>query len=227
MKPLHSVVHVSVLTVLFSFALGAQVQCPSVSVSDTRPSLSILQAQIDALTLRVHQVENPTPKKVFVTSQTFSGDLGGLDGADAICDQAAGAAGLSGTYRAWLGDDSEGPNQRFTRSGPYALLDGTIIAFGWDGLTDGTLLAPINLDEFGQLVPSPGVAWTNVEVEGNRMSPDPSLPDADSHCDNWTYEAVDHVGRGGRSDTTLGPWTATRSSFVACISQLRLYCFEQ
>ena len=43
-------------------------------------------------------------KVIFVTSATYNGKLGGLDGADAICQSLATAAGLADptTYRAWL-----------------------------------------------------------------------------------------------------------------------------
>jgi len=235
MKPLPRTVQVTALSVLFGLALGAEVQCPAPSVSDTRPSLSSLQAQIDALTLRVNELENPTPKKVFVTSETFQGNFGGLDGADAICTQLAGAAGLSGTYRAWLGDTDEGPWERFTHAThPYALVDGTLIASSWEQLTDGTLLAPISVDEFGQqvpLVPIPsgtesGAVWTNVQTSGKSRSQFPEgNPDSsvDFHCYDWTR--LDTTGNTGKSYATSSAWTGEVR--FACESTLRLYCFEQ
>jgi hypothetical protein len=41
---------------------------------------------------------------VFVTSQTFDGDFGGIQGADDECNAAANAASLTGTYVAWISD---------------------------------------------------------------------------------------------------------------------------
>ena len=39
---------------------------------------------------------------VFVSSQNYTGALGGISGADAICQNCASAAGLTGTFKAWL-----------------------------------------------------------------------------------------------------------------------------
>lgn len=39
---------------------------------------------------------------IFVTSQVYSGDLGGLEGADGFCTDLAKAAGFKGHFRAWL-----------------------------------------------------------------------------------------------------------------------------
>ena len=40
--------------------------------------------------------------RVFVTNQTWNGDLGGLQGADNKCQQAAFDRGLGGAWRAWV-----------------------------------------------------------------------------------------------------------------------------
>ena len=40
--------------------------------------------------------------KVFNSSTSYNGNLGGLTGADAKCQSRAAAAGLTGTYKAWL-----------------------------------------------------------------------------------------------------------------------------
>ena len=58
-------------------------------------------------------------KIVFLTSKTYSGDLGGLDGADTICNDLALDAGLPGTYKAWLSDSFVSVSERFTHAGPY------------------------------------------------------------------------------------------------------------
>src|SRR5262249_42934796 len=59
-----------------------------------------LQAKVDDFVTDV--ITDGVPKRVFVTSTTHDGNLGGLDGADAICASLAANAGLSGTYKAWL-----------------------------------------------------------------------------------------------------------------------------
>ena len=75
---------------------------------------------------------------VFTTSTTQNGDLGGLSGADALCQDLADSAGLSGTYLAWLADANPGnaPNIRFNQAtAPYKLTDFTELAADWTHLT--------------------------------------------------------------------------------------------
>ncbi len=95
------------------------------------------------------------PGKVFVTSTTYkAGDLGGLTGADAKCQARAMAAGLTGTFRAWLSDANGQPATRFSKErGPYLLVTGSIVANNWTGLTSGTLRHAINVTELGTPAP--------------------------------------------------------------------------
>ena len=180
-------VRAALLAAVFAAALGADVQCTEAEAE--RTSLSSLQAQIDALQSRVTELEQPASKRVFATSETFRGDLGGLDGGDSICNQAASNAGLDGLYRAWLGDSLEAPAERFTRSrDPYVLLDGTRIADNWDGLTDGVIQGPIDVDEFGQPLLEPTHVWTNVAFNGLRTGTEET-----DHCEGWT---LSFDGRG-------------------------------
>ena len=93
-------------------------------------------------------------KTVFVTSESFNGNLGGLAGADAICQaEADGPASIvpSGTYLAWLSDGTDSPDTRFTRSAhPYTLPDGTKIAEDFSDMTDGSILHTFNIDPTGK-----------------------------------------------------------------------------
>lgn len=56
----------------------------------------------------------------------MSANLGGVGGADAICAAEAAAAGLEGTFLAWLSDATHSPKDRPPQStGPYVLPDDT------------------------------------------------------------------------------------------------------
>src|SRR5262245_61095552 len=91
------------------------------------------------------------PCLVFLSSTEQAGDLGGIAGADAICQSLAHAADLPGTYRAWLSDGNASPSTRFSRStAPYTLVDGTLIAGNWNELTGGALQHAIDLAETGR-----------------------------------------------------------------------------
>ena len=88
------------------------------------------------------------PHTVFITSTTYSGNLAGLTGADAICAARAQAATLVGTYKAWLADGNLSPMTRMTHGlGPYQLVTGTAIAQSWTDLVDGTLSVAVNRTE--------------------------------------------------------------------------------
>ncbi len=161
------------------------------------------------------------PMKVFVSSTTHQGDLGGLAGADSTCQGLAGAAGLSGTYRAWLSDNSGSPLTRFTQSPvPYVLVNGTQVAYDWSDLVDGTNLdANIDLDENGMA--QSVYVWTATSQTGGLKNPNYT-------CAEWTTNLNDQRAAIGRIDGCCSPndWTdATGGSF--CNNLHRLYCFEQ
>ena len=78
-----------------------------------------------------------------MTRTQFDGALGGLDGADALCQAHADDAGLVGTYFAWLStSNDDDPESRFTRSVlPYVRADDVSLADNWDDFVDGELAA--------------------------------------------------------------------------------------
>ena len=71
-------------------------------VPDPTDGCALPQAAGEALSVTL--TEPATPKTVFVSSQTYDGNLGGLAGADAKCQGLADAAGLKGTFKALLLD---------------------------------------------------------------------------------------------------------------------------
>jgi hypothetical protein len=167
--------------------------------------------------------DEPTPdaevievQLVFVTSTTHRGDFGGVEGADALCMERAGAAGLEGTFRAWLSTVDTPVTERLTQgTAPYVRVDGVQVAADWDGLTAGSLEVPIDLDESG--VPQFGDVWTGTLPDGTSY--------ADGDCEEWTADASPAVSLCGRA-TSAGPqWTNNQQ--VACGASLRLYCIQQ
>ena len=97
---------------------------------------------------------------------------------------------------------------------PYLRVDGVRVADDWTDLTDSSLQAPINVDEFGQ--PSPfGFPWTATSANGTPLS---------DHCNDWGGTAG--MGRVGCTDGTDQSWT---SCFLAACStfQAELVCFER
>jgi len=158
-------------------------------------------------------------KRVFVTSTTHNGAMGGLAGADAICQARATAAGLSGTYMAWLSDSTGSPSTRFTQSeAPYVLVNGTVIANDWYDLTDGSIDNYFNRNEFGATVSSSSYPYTSTTAAG-------TLIDASRTCSNWT--ATSGPVYFGCTDSTSSSWSICWGGVNHCAMSMPLYCFEQ
>lgn len=165
-----------------------------------------------------------TANRVFITSATYDGNLGGLQGADQKCKDSAVAVGLGGNWKAWLSDSSLSVASRFNKSAnPYKLLNGTTIANNWNDLIDGTLSASITLMESGGTVPANTRVYTNTLANGNINSSSPS-----SNCYNWTstpgWPTLANVGIA--QNTTDGYWTSGFGYFCD-FPAAKLYCFEQ
>jgi hypothetical protein len=148
--------------------------------------------------------------------------LGGLEGADAICNDLASEAGLPGTYMAWLSDTTSSPATRFpTKStGPYVRTDTIPVAWNWDHLLGGELIVPIDRNEAGALISTNRETWTNTSPDGTLGSTDPNLV-----CDNWTSDLNGQSGGVGETNQLNDQWTASHSD--PCNATWRLYCFQQ
>lgn len=179
---------------------------------------TVVAADVDVLVTCVRRY------RVFVTSTTYDGNLGGLEGADAKCQVQADAAGLSGTFKAWLSDGTGSPSTRFTRSAtPYVLVDGTVIADDYAALTSSPLQHPIDKTETGgappvEVVFGRSVVWTGTREDGN-------LHWQEHTCSDWTSSASDGKAILGN------PLASTTWSFAwggsPCDRLQPLYCFEQ
>jgi len=153
--------------------------------------------------------------RVFVTASLRTADLGGIEGADALCAEEAESAGLDGEFVAWLSTRESSVADRFERStAPYVLVDGTVIADDWDDLVDGSIDALLNLDAEGQQ--RSGDVWTGTRADGT------AYPDDD--CSGFT-SASGGVAQCGSTQSTGAPWTENITP--ACGTRLRLYCVER
>jgi hypothetical protein len=174
----------------------------------------------------------PVPRRVFVTSTTYTGNLGGIAGADAICQAHASAASLSGTYLAWIADDSASPALRFLHTtGSYVLVDGTVIADNWLDLTDLSLQHAIDKTESNGAppvtdtvcAPTDHLVWTNVHPNGGLLT-------SDDDCTDWTNGTNSNDGAvWGDSAHTDQSWTGGCGAVGPgmCAIHASLYCFER
>ncbi len=176
------------------------------------------------------------PRRVFIMFPVpgTGGKLGGVLGADFLCNNRAGTAGLPGQYKAWLtdGDADTAPAMRFGSTGFtgwYIANDGTPIAHGWDDLTTvdenqtDYILAAIQINEDGSDIGIDASVWTNTGPDGLQ---DP----ANLHCENWTSSSAMVTGAVGLSTPVPEalPLSATWSQYDSekCNANDFLYCFQ-
>lgn len=178
----------------------------------------------------------PTFRRVFITSQQWTANLGGTSGADAKCQAAANGASLGGTWMAWVSTSTSDTSSRFVHSTvPWKLLDGTLVANDWSDLTSGALENEITRDEHNSLVtwnganyptdPYSGIAWTDTSVTGKWSG----YTDCSDFTDG-TSDGYSSVGYNGYIHplTSGSYWTdAQNTSGYLCNSVVSLYCFEQ
>lgn len=162
-------------------------------------------------------------RKVFITSEAFKPNFGGLDGADNLCRQLANKGGLARwqTFRAWLSDSKTDAVDRIYRGpGIYVRVDGEVIADGGDQFLSGALSVPIEIDEYGSKVVAS--AWTGTRPDGT------AVPGA-THCSDWHSDAHLEQGYYGIGILSDSRWTLDdepKTNPTSCIFDNRLYCIE-
>jgi hypothetical protein len=207
----------------FNLKFNKKLILPALILAAIPLTIGLALAQQELRSRASEQVVN----RVFVTSANYDGNLGGLEGADAICQTTADGAGLGGVWKAWLSDSTTPAASRMIHSvNPYKLLNGTTIANNWTDLTDGSVMAPVNITEQGIPAARPFLTWTNTKSNGEIQ--DPPAPGLYQSCNNWTSNASNVTTIRGATGSTSGKstWTSNFSS-QACGVQIKLYCIEQ
>ena len=171
--------------------------------------------------IRDSNTNTPAAKRVFITSTTYDGNLGGLEGADAKCQARADAANLGETWKAWLSGSTTPAVSRLNHfSGQYKLLNGIVIANNWADLTSGTLRAPIDKNEFN--AQQTGFVWTNTTFNG-----EVSVSILANICNDFTSNGYATVFRSGFAGLYSDQQWTDRAIQTACNAPMLLYCFEQ
>lgn len=162
------------------------------------------------------------PLRAFVTSQTWTGNLGGIAGADQKCKDAAQAGNLggSGNWMAWVSTNGAATTvraiDRLTSLGPWQMVDGTIIAVDRTDLTDGQLAAALRRDEKNTVVDAVNDrTWTGTRPDGTPGQND---------CAKWTAGNGQNAGTVGEANQANGNWSNLGPE--SCNNDNRLYCFE-
>jgi hypothetical protein len=158
-----------------------------------------------------------SPNVMFVTSATYVPQFGSLAAADEVCNGAAQAAGLPGTYRAWLSTTSTDAISRLQGARGWVRVDGAPFADTPEDIAGGRIFTPPLLDENGQEHRG-GYAATPV-VTGSyadgRLYPG-------HNCQDWTSADPADVSIGEDEGTTE-MWGG--GIFGGCQYPMRIYCF--
>lgn len=173
-------------------------------------------ANIDVVTVN-------NDKRVFVTSTTHDGNLGGLATADARCAEAAANGKLGGgPWVAWLSTDTAAAATRVTSTGPWVRLDGALVAANKAQLLSGALSNPIAITELNAAPPAPRYVWTGSNASGTYFG---------GLCYGWANDAPYNFGMVGVDDAKDATWTAAAAGGypggASCDTAAHLYCFEQ
>jgi len=192
----------------------------------------------------------------FFISSTGSGkgaDLGGLAGADALCQRLAGGAGASGkTWRAYLSTPPTLPAGTAPAvaaihardrigNGPWYNAKGQLIASDVAQLhANNSLNKTTALDERGNPVKGRGDTPNEHDIlTGSRADGTAFAPQTDTTCGAWTKSGADgsavvghHDLNGPTSDTWSKSWNFSHQS-AGCSQEAlvrtggsgRLYCF--
>lgn len=151
-------------------------------------------------------------KLVFATGDVHDGNLGGLAGADTLCQKAADAANLGGKFKAYLSDATTSAKARIASVGPWYLPDATKV-FPATSVTSFPS-RDLDMDENGE-GGKKGLVWTGTALGG---------VSAPANCGDWTSTGESGVsGLAASSDQ----WADDGTGGSPCNLRGRLYCFEQ
>ena len=185
------------------------------------------------------QTESTSRCRIFVSSKTYEGDLGGLDGADDKCNKLARNAGLisssrNNAFKAIIFSDQENdpdynPATVFSDcSGGYFLVNklgkantAKKVADNRDDLFDPTtdLKNAIDYFEDGEKRTGTRNVWTGAEKKKHEFVA------AYEDCYKDWDSVHSKTGRRGRSTATDSKWLDVGTS--DCDNGRRIYCAEQ
>lgn len=184
-------------------------------------------------------------RRIFVTSLSYNGNMGGISGADANCQARATAASLPGQYRAYLSDSTQDAVCRvlgrsgqlssncglpvapdLTAIGPYQNMSAQVINVNLDSLIYGK--APVTATCSGggpSLLNS--VSFTEFGVSAGAASVFTGTEcgvNQGTHCNNWTDGLLGN-GLSGAASSTTATWSSN-PSLLTCLTSARLYCVQ-
>jgi hypothetical protein len=164
--------------------------------------------------------------RVFVSSQVWTGNLGGISGADDKCRSLAADAGLPApdSFEAMLSASGSPAVGRLTHDGPFVRIDGVRVADSKADLFDGELAASINVTEHGTYIGN-HAAWTGSNADGSSTGIDCSGWLSSNSGGSATHGGVNQVDSSWLSD--FSPVPCGPSAFhIYCVSEVSVHILE-
>jgi hypothetical protein len=173
----------------------------------------------------------------FITSRTGGGDLGGLTGADKICQDLAAAVGLGGkTWRAYLSTDMPKVDAKSRiGNGPWYGIKGTKIADNVEALhTTSNAMGdtPMNMASGANSLTEKGEPVTRHDIITGTNADGTVM--ANQTCTNWTGVGMARVGHHNRMGGGQMPnsWNSAHTNQGCSPTSImpgggdgRFYCF--
>jgi len=173
----------------------------------------------------------PSGNFAFVSSKTVSMPLGdsaaaSQTAADAFCQTQAGAAGLPGTYVAWLSTSDRTALSKLQGSRGWIRPDGQPLADTPSSMAHGEIYHPLELDENG-LAPNldpavPFTKWVGVYFTGTHADGVAST----DNCSDYTANAGAITVGTGMNGPIWTDFPFGGSNIPDCSVPLSLACFE-
>jgi len=177
-----------------------------------------------------------------------TGNLGGLKGADKICQDLATAVGAGAhTWRAYLSQQAQGSDQAVNARGrigpgPWYNAKGVLVASSvadlhGDQMRDrNNIQKTVALDEKGQIIKGFGDMPNEHDMLTGSDSTGRAFPGGfDTTCNNWTSDGADRKAMLGHSDRQGGANTSwnsahpsrdcTKAGLIATGGAGHFYCF--
>ena len=170
-------------------------------------------------------------KLMFATSSLYSADLGGLSGADAICQQHADGAELPGTYVAYLSDSNTNAISRISWGEYHRPGDNALVFQGRPEIRTVTMSNPVGHDENGTFLVVPDeYVRTGTDHNGTKFQ-DTGI----GFCSDWNRATDEDPAGSAYGDVTQAnvQWSRIIDPNVLaekernCSEPLRLYCFQE
>ena len=162
--------------------------------------------------------------RIFVTSTSYDGNLGGISGADSTCATHASNAGLIRTYKAVLSDSTSDIVNNLQVSGSVYIFSNSstreLVASAasdlWNTDTQD-LLNSIQYDEqYNSL--SSITPWTGSDSDG-------TVALTGNHCTNWSANGSGVSGQVGSATDVDDRWL--EGSSITCDNQHPLICISE